>query len=53
MESSEEWIRATKSCPSLFEDMGFLQQYVHEFCFDKAVYLNWLKVKIHTSLILQ
>lgn len=53
MESSEEWIRATKSCPSLFEDMGFLQLYVHEFCCDKAVYLNWFKAKIHTALILQ
>lgn len=28
MESSEEWIRAAKSCPSPFADMGFLQQYV-------------------------
>ena len=48
MESSEEWIRATRSCPSLFVDMGFLQQYVHEFCSDKAVYLYWFKAKIHT-----
>lgn len=53
MESSEEWIQATRSCPSLFEDMGFLQQYVHGFCSDEAVYLNRFKAKIHTPLILQ
>lgn len=28
MESSGEWIRAAKSCPSPSVDMGFLQQYV-------------------------
>lgn len=38
MESSEEWIQATRSCPLLFVDMGFLQQYVQGFCSDKAAY---------------
>lgn len=38
MQSSEEWIQATKSCPLPFADMGFLQQYVQETCSDKGPY---------------
>lgn len=38
MQSSEEWIQATKSCPLPFVDMGSLQQYVQETFSHKAIY---------------
>lgn len=44
MESSEEWIRATESCPLPFVDMGFLQQYVQETYSDKGA--SWMDLKL-------
>lgn len=51
MESSEEQIRAAKSCPLPFVDMGFLQQYVQETYSDKGAY--WMDEWIHIPFILQ
>jgi len=50
MESSEGWIRATKSCPLPFADMGFLQQYVQEMYSDKGTY--WMVLKLGLILFI-